>query len=433
MAAPPTKSETVAPEEHEVRRVLGSILKEFKGALGPEDPLPEPCRRSAGLSREEVEGECIQAGLKLLLERNVPPVLAAALIQATIAQVLQFDLSVFRRKGESQHDEEAIVLLQQEPLARLFFNKCFEVCCEWKKRPPLLYTPKRYLKISVHAIRGGRRKMEDRHVVLSEFDPLFGITDKEERAYFAVFDGHCGVDAAGYAATHLHVKLARQELLLAQPAEALRKAFKQTDEMFLQRAKRERLRSGTTGVSALVVGDSLHVAWLGDSQVMMVRKGEVMTLMDPHKPEREDEKQRIKELGGCVAFLDCWRVNGTLAVSRAIGDIDQKPYISGDADSASFTLDGTEDYIVLGCDGFFDTVEPSKVVDLVREHLQESAGDGSEIAKKLVEAAKENGSRDNITVILVFLREPVAIWRDSDCHRGHEKADHLSGLFQAGL
>lgn len=41
--------------------------------------------------------------------------------------------------------------------------------------------------------------------------------------------------------------------------------------------------------------------------------------MEPHKPEREDEKQRIEALGGCVIWFGAWRVNGTLSVSRAIG------------------------------------------------------------------------------------------------------------------
>ena len=33
----------------------------------------------------------------------------------------------------------------------------------------------------------------------------------------------------------------------------------------------------------------------------------------------KDEKQRIEELGGTVIHWGTWRVNGQLAVSRAIG------------------------------------------------------------------------------------------------------------------
>ncbi|XP_072443213.1 protein phosphatase 1F [Chiloscyllium punctatum] len=431
MTSAPEKSGTVAaPEEKTVQRVLDSFVQEFPTPLGPEDSLPVRLQ-SPALSWEELEGECAEMGLKLLRDRNLPPVLAATLIHAAIAQMLQLDSSTFRNKKESDQDEEELVLLEGESVARSFFNKLLGVCSDWMKELQLLQLPKQYLKVSSYAIRNTRRKMEDRHVTLPEFNTHFGIEDEKERAYFAVFDGHGGVDAAIYAATHLHVNFAHQKMFLTQPEEALRQAFKQTDEMFLQRAKRKKLRSGTTGVAALIVGDTLHVAWLGDSQVMMIQQGLVVTLMDPHKPEKESEKQRIEDLGGCVVFLGCWRVNGTLAVSRAIGDIDQKPYVSGDADSASFKLNGTEDYIVLACDGFFDGVEPSRVVDLVQEHLQENGGDGSTVAETLVAAAKEGGSSDNITVVLVFLKDPQDILKDSNLHMGIESTNQDSGCPQA--
>lgn len=254
--------------------------------------------------------------------------------------------------------------------------------------------------------------MEDRHVSLPEFNQLFGMTDDVDRAYFAVFDGHGGIDAANYAATHLHFNIAHHKEILKNPEEALRESFQKTDDMFLSKARREKLRSGSTGVSALIVGNKLHIAWLGDSQVMLVQQGKAITLMEPHKPEREDEKQRIEALGGCVIFMDCWRVNGTLAVSRAIGDFFQKPYISGCADSASFDLTGAEDYVLLACDGFFDAIRPFEVVDLVLEHLMQNKGDGLKAAERLVAAAKESGSTDNITVLLAFLREPRDVLAD---------------------
>ena len=55
----------------------------------------------------------------------------------------------------------------------------------------------------------------------------------------------------------------------------------------------------------------------------------------------QDERQRIEDLGGCVVWFGAWRVNGSLSVSRAIGDAEHKPYISGEPDVMEYALEGT--------------------------------------------------------------------------------------------
>lgn len=54
-----------------------------------------------------------------------------------------------------------------------------------------------------------------------------------------MFDGHGGVDAAIYASIHLHVNMVHQEMFQHDPAEALCRAFRVTDERFVQKAARE--------------------------------------------------------------------------------------------------------------------------------------------------------------------------------------------------
>lgn len=88
------------------------------------------------------------------------------------------------------------------------------------------------------------------------------------------------------------------------------------------------------------------------------------------------------------------------------GDSEHKPYICGDADHSIFPLDGSEDYLILACDGFWDTVGPDEAVRVVSDHLQENSGDTTMVAHKLVASARDAGSSDNITVIVVFLRDP---------------------------
>lgn len=393
---------------------LDAFLRDFPAPLSPESPLPWNAPGTV-LSQEEVEGEMAELAVGFLNSRNAPLPLASSLAHEAVSQLLQMDLSEFRklpRQEEEDNEEEEkekapVTLLDAKGLARSFFNRLWEVCSQWQKQvPSTARAPQQQWLVSIHAIRNTRRKMEDRHVCLPTFNQLFGLSDPVDRAYFAVFDGHGGVDAAKYAAVHVHANTARQPELPTDPAGALREAFRHTDEMFLLKAKRERLQSGTTGVCALITGKTLHVAWLGDSQVILVQQGQVVKLMEPHKPEHQEEKERIEALGGFVSHMDCWRVNGTLAVSRAIGDIFQKPYVSGEADAASRELTGSEDYLLLACDGFFDVVPHQEVAGLVRSHLVRQQGSGLQVAEELVAAARERGSHDNITVMVVFLRDP---------------------------
>lgn len=109
-----------------------------------------------------------------------------------------------------------------------------------------------------------------------------------------------------------------------------------------------------------------------------------------------------------------------------IGDAEHKPYICGDADSASTILDGTEDYLILACDGFYDTVNPDEAVKVVSDHLKENNGDSSMVAHKLVASARDAGSSDNITVIVVFLRDMNKAVNVS------EESDWTENSFQGG-
>ena len=136
-------------------------------------------------------------------------------------------------------------------------------------------------------------------------------------------------------------------------------------------------------------------------------------------------------LGICLKVIQTYLSLGILGVHgqiplvtnpstfTAVGDFDQKPYVSGDADCSTVQLGGDEDYLLLACDGFFDTVKPEEVPGLVLGGLREprdpeEGGDdvaeesalGESVAQKLVAHAKAAGSNDNITVLVVFLRPP---------------------------
>lgn len=151
----------------------------------------------------------------------------------------------------------------------------------------------------------------------------------------------------------------------------------------------------------------LYFAWVGDSQAVLVRDGTAIDVTPPHKPDDDREINRIESLGGIVVKSDCYRVNGLLAVSRAIGDASYKPYITADPEVRVETLKGSEDFMILACDGLWDQVDCDDATQMVYETIQDS-NDPVEAAKSvaacLVESAKNQGSADNITVIVVFLR-----------------------------
>ena len=70
-------------------------------------------------------------------------------------------------------------------------------------------------------------------------------------------------------------------------------------------------------------------------------------------------------------------------------------------------MNGSEEFLIVGCDGLWDTITPEEATDIVFDHLEENkeqGGDIDNISAKLGIMAKEKGSTDNITIIVVFLK-----------------------------
>lgn len=152
--------------------------------------------------------------------------------------------------------------------------------------PALTYKAPRY---AVCAVKNTRRKMEDRHTCIDDFNSIFNIEDTERTSFYAVFDGHAGQDAAYYSVAHLHQNIASSHNYPKKPIEAIRDAFHKTDLAFLEKCKRENLSSGTTAVCALYrpVEKKLYVGWVGDSQALLVKQGNSLQIVNPHKASSE--------------------------------------------------------------------------------------------------------------------------------------------------
>ena len=113
------------------------------------------------------------------------------------------------------------------------------------------------------------------------------------------------------------------------------------------------------------------------------------------------------------------------------GDGEYKPYISAEPDITTILNNGSEDFLIIACDGLWDTITPEEATEIVFQHLEENrntGGDIDNIGARLATAAKDKGSGDNITIIVVFIRpveEVIARGRDSKV--GLEKPD-IAGI-----
>lgn len=80
--------------------------------------------------------------------------------------------------------------------------------------------------------------------------------------------------------------------------------------------------AGCTSCVCLLTPEHIYCANSGDSRAILVNKaGKVTELSHDHKPDDPGEMKRIKAGGG---FVDDGRVQGIIAVSRAIGDWEYK-------------------------------------------------------------------------------------------------------------
>ena len=73
----------------------------------------------------------------------------------------------------------------------------------------------------------------------------------------------------------------------------------------------------------------LWVLNVGDCRAILCKNdNNIIQLTEDHKPNSISEKKRIKKLGGKIYYDGYdWRV-GDLSLSRALGDVDNKPYVS---------------------------------------------------------------------------------------------------------
>ncbi|KLU89059.1 protein phosphatase 2C [Magnaporthiopsis poae ATCC 64411] len=298
--------------------------------------------------------------------------------------------------------------------------------------------------------------------------PAIGAPGQEaaetDNGYFAIFDGHAGTFAADWCGKKLHLIL--EETIRKNPnvpiPELLDQTFTTVDtqleklpvknsgctaaiavlrwedrvpssqsatgsqpvgaaKAFEDTPKPEDVRGGeVTGPRAPDVRAKapvsrqrvLYTANVGDARIILCRSGKALRLSYDHKGSDENEGKRITNAGGLILNN---RVNGVLAVTRALGDTYMKDLVTGHPYTTETVIQpDLDEFIIIACDGLWDVCDDQEAVDQVR-HIQDPAA----ASKLLVNHALARFSTDNLSCMIVRFDKHAL----GDGHTGNESLD----------
>ena len=76
--------------------------------------------------------------------------------------------------------------------------------------------------------------------------------------------------------------------------------------------------------------------------------------------------------------------------------VSARPYIT------KTDLTGDEEFLIVACDGLWDEISDEDAVKLVRDNFYKKGESEYAAANALVKNALEEGTKDNVTVMVVF-------------------------------
>ncbi|KAG0461455.1 hypothetical protein HPP92_021752 [Vanilla planifolia] len=325
------------------------------------------------------------------------------------------------------------------------------------------------------SICGRRPEMEDAAIAVPRFNEIphsmltsvammddISLSGCLPGHYFGVYDGHGGAQVANYCKKRMHLALADEIRSVSGVATRIESnnlqqkwetvftnCFKKIDDEIGQSGARCTTGNmssptcdegnldtsmtsgpiipetvGSTAVVAVICSSHIIVANCGDSRAVLYRGKQPLPLSVDHKPDREDEYQRIEAAGGKVIQWDGSRVFGVLAMSRSIGDGFLKPWIIPEPEVKIIPRSRDDECLILASDGLWDFVSNEEACNVARKKIllwhKKNAGAGpskqraegtegfdpaaQEAADYLSRLAFQKGSEDNITVIVLDLK-----------------------------
>ncbi|XP_064637013.1 probable protein phosphatase 2C T23F11.1 [Lineus longissimus] len=263
-----------------------------------------------------------------------------------------------------------------------------------------------FCKVGSSCMQGWRMNMEDAHT------HLLSLPGDSDACFFGVFDGHGGAKVAQYAGNNLHKKIVNHPQYNNDIDEAIKDAFLSLDDDMMKDEEMKDELAGTTAIVSLVRDGKIFTGNVGDSRAIASFGGRCEVLSFDHKPSNEDETKRIIAAGGWVEFN---RVNGNLALSRALGDFvfkknnkkrAEEQIVTAYPDVTTCEITDDLEFLVLACDGIWDVLSNQEVVDFVRVRIA-SGQDPEYICEELMTRCLAPDCQmgglgcDNMTVVLV--------------------------------
>ncbi|KFH43922.1 Protein phosphatase 2C-like protein [Hapsidospora chrysogenum ATCC 11550] len=146
----------------------------------------------------------------------------------------------------------------------------------------------------------------------------------------------------------------------------------------------------------------LYTANVGDARIILCRSGKALRLSYDHKGSDENEGRRIANAGGLILNN---RVNGVLAVTRALGDAYMKDLVTGHPYTTETVIQpDSDEFVIIACDGIWDVCSDQEAVDLVR-----GIQDPIVASKTLVDHALSRFSTDNLSCMVVRFEKEATI------------------------
>ncbi|KAL1820707.1 hypothetical protein ACET3Z_015576 [Daucus carota] len=256
------------------------------------------------------------------------------------------------------------------------------------------------------AEKGAKQHMEDEHICIDDLVQELGAGASADLlssgAFYGVFDGHGGIDAASFVKKNILKFIVDDSHFPVCLEKTIMNAFVKADHAFAEDSNLD-ISSGTTALTALILGRRLVVANAGDCRAVLGKRGKAVELSRDHKPNSTSERTRIEKLGGVI--YDGY-LNGRLSVARALGDWHMKGPkgsacpLSAEPELQEIQLTEEDEFLIMGCDGLWDVMSSQYAVTTARKELM-LHNDPERCSRELVREALKRNSCDNLTVIIV--------------------------------